>query len=73
MDDYVAFMKKYTSDPNNALSMMGDYMENWRQTCMRHVPRISKGTYYTTRSSILFYAHQYAYNIGLISPFGKLY
>lgn len=53
--------------------LMGDYMENWRQTCMRHVPRISKGTYYTARSSILFYAHQYAYNIGLISPFGKLY
>ena len=53
--------------------LKGDYMENWRQTCMRHIPRISKGTYYAVRSSILFYAQQYAYNIGLISPFGKLY
>jgi len=27
MDEYVEFMKKYQSNPNNALSMMGDYMK----------------------------------------------
>lgn len=27
VDDYAAFMKKYSSDPNNAFTMMGDYME----------------------------------------------
>ena len=27
MDEYVSFMKKYTSDPTNALSMMNEYLE----------------------------------------------
>ena len=66
-------MDRATKEIYRSRYLMGDYSENWRLTCIRLVPRISRGTYYAIRHSILHFAHQYAYGIGLITPYGRLY